>query len=212
LRKIDTLENKILRLTIIVFATLGLLLVTSQAQDKTGPKNQAPVIAVVPLTPATPDLAASFPPIQNPATKEQIREYLQLSGDLDSFRTSWIAALDKNRSIGAPYWPESFWAAMKQEMENTNLMPVFIVYIQHGVSRDLMQEVLDTYHKVGAAHFQGTPACFKLGDTLLPMSSDLDKLNVLMTTETLERVYQVYKPEIKAARAQYLKDHPDWKD
>lgn len=101
---------------------------------------------------------------------------------------------------------------MKQEMQNTDLMPVFVVYFQHGVSKDLMHEVLDTYQKVGAAHFKGTSACFKLGDALVPMSSDLDKLNLQMTTATLEKVYQAHKPEIKAARAQYLKDHPDWKD
>jgi hypothetical protein len=187
-------------------------LATSQAQDKSASKKEAPVTVVVPLTPAPPDLASSFLPLQNPATKEQIREYLQLSGDVDSFRTSWVSALDQNRSLGAPYWPESFWVAMKQEMENTDLTSVFIVYLQHGVSKDLMEEVLGTYHEVGTAHFKGTPACFKLGNALLPTSADFDKLKLQLTTETFEKVYQVYKPEIKAARAQYLKDHPDWKD
>jgi hypothetical protein len=194
-------------------AILGLLVVTGQAQDKASSQKQASTtVVVVPLTPGPPNLGATFPPVQNPATKDQIREYLKLSGDLDSFRDSWIAALDKNRSFGAPYWPESFWIAMKQEMQNTDLMPVFVVYFQHAVSKDVMQEVLETYQRVGAAHFQGTPACFKLGDALVPMSSDFDKLKLQMTDETLEKVYQAHKPEIKAARAQYLKDHPDWKD
>jgi len=45
-------------------------------------------------------------PLENAATEPQIREYLDLSGDADSFRERWVAAVDKNRSIGAPYWPE----------------------------------------------------------------------------------------------------------
>jgi len=146
------------------------------------------------------------------ATIGQIHEYLQLSGDLDSFRLRWIAAVDKNRSIGAPYWPESFWAALKEEMQKADLMPMFVILYQHGISTSLMQEVLDTYHMLGTANFRGSPACFKLGDAELAMTADMDRLKLVKTQEVLNKVYTAYKPPIKAARLRYQADHPDWVD
>ena len=61
------------------------------------------------------DASDSLPSLPDPATVGQIREFLRLSGDMDSLRLRWIAALDKNRAIGAPYWPESFWTAIKED-------------------------------------------------------------------------------------------------
>jgi hypothetical protein len=94
-----------------------------------------------------------------------------------------IAAVDGNRAKGAPYWPESFWTALKEEMKNTDLMPMFITFHQHGISTELMQEVIDSYHRLRAAHFQGSPECFKLGDAELSMSADMDKLKLAKTLE-----------------------------
>jgi hypothetical protein len=48
------------------------------AQDK-----QAVKITPVPAPPAN---TSSLSPLADPATKDQIREYLSLSGDMDSFR------------------------------------------------------------------------------------------------------------------------------
>ena len=154
----------------------------------------------------------SLPPLPDPATADQIREFLRLSGDMDSLRLRWIGALDKNRALGAPYWPESFWTAIKEEMRNTDLLPMYITLFQHDVSRDLMQEVLDTYHRLGVDHFQGSPACFKLGDPRLGLVADMDKLKLAKTQEVVNKVYAVYKPQIKAARLKYQADHPGWVD
>lgn len=154
------------------------------------------------------DAADSLPPLPDPATVDQIREYLRLSGDMDSLRVRWIAALDKNHALGAPYWPESFWTAIKEEMRNTDLLPMYITLFQHDVSRELMQEVLETYHRRGVDHFQGSPACFKLGDPKLGLAADMDKLKLAKTQEVVNKVYAVYKPQIKAARLKYQADHP----
>jgi hypothetical protein len=154
----------------------------------------------------------SLPPLSDPATVGEIREFLRLSGDMDSLRIRWIASLDKNRALGAPYWPESFWTAIKDEMRNTDLLPMYITLFQHDVSRDLMQEVLETYHRLGVDHFQGSPACFKLGDPKLGLAADMDKLKLAKTQEVVNKVYAVYKPQIKAARLKYQADHPGWVD
>jgi hypothetical protein len=188
---------------LIVFGSLTLIADSTQAQDERSPK-----IVSAPISSTSPAL----PPRENPATVEQIAEYLRLSGDMDTFRTSWIAAVDKNRSLGAPYWPESFWTALKAEMEKTDLVPMYVTFFQHGISKELMQEVLNTYHTMGKDHFRGSPACFKLGDALLAMTADFDSLKLAKTEEVSVKIYDIYKPEIKAARARYQAEHPDWKD
>jgi len=170
----------------------------------------APKIVRAPVTQQSADLRAQFPPMKDPATTEQIREYLRLSGDLDSFRVRWITALDGNRSLGAPYWPESFWTALKAEMQETDLTPMFIVFYQHGISRELMQQVIDAYNRLGAEHFRGSPECFKFGEAELALAPDMDKLKLAKTGEVFNKVYADHKAEIKAARLQYQVEHPGW--
>jgi hypothetical protein len=156
--------------------------------------------------------SASPPPLKDPATYDQICEYLRLSGDMESFRQSWIAAVDKNRSIGAPYWPESFWTAVKDEMRKTDLTPMFVTLYQHGVSKELMQEVLDALHRLGVDRFRESPEFFQLGEAWSKMAAEMDQLKRAKTQEVVTKVYAVYKTQIKAARAKYLAEHPDWKD
>ena len=177
------------------------------AQDK-----QAPIAAPAFAAQTSPDYMASFPPVKNSATADQIREYLRLSGESEKYRTRLINSVDKVRYIGAPYWPESFWTSIKEEMQKSDLTPMFIVLFQHGVSRDLMQEVLDSYHRLGADHFVGSPACIKLGEVESLMQADTEQIMLQETQAIIERVYKVYKPQIKAARAKYMVEHPDWKD
>jgi hypothetical protein len=160
----------------------------------------------------SPNYAAAFPPVQNPATADQIREYLRQSGDMEKYRTHLINSVDSIRSVGKPYWPESFWTSIKDEMRKDDMMPMFIVLFRHGISRELMQETLDAYHRLGADHFAGSPQWVKIEEAKRAMSPDTQKLMLIETQATIERVYQVYKPQIKAARAKYMAEHPDYKE
>jgi hypothetical protein len=143
--------------TLAIFAIAILLPGTGNAQG-----NQAPKFVSTVVPSALPDASESLPPLKDPATIEQIREYLRLSGDLDAYKARWIAAVDKNRSIGAPYWPESFWTSLKEEMQKTDLMPMYVVLYRHSIKRGLMQEVLDAYQRLGAERFRGSPECSTL--------------------------------------------------
>jgi hypothetical protein len=158
------------------------------------------------------DVTDSLPPLKDPATVDQIQEYLRLSGDMDAYRLRWIAAVDRNRSIGAPYWPESFWTDIKAEMKTTDLTPMFVAVYQHDVSKKLMQEVLDSYHARGLEHLQGSLARFRFALAQLGMRDDSNRVGLAKTLEVINKVYAVYKPQIKAARVQYMADHPDWVD
>ena len=193
--------------TCIAAISLMALFADARGQNVSSPKvEQAPASAIAKDSPE------SLPPLANPATIEQIDEYLKVSGEMESFRARWIAALDKNRPLGAPYWPESFWKAVEDEMQKTDLLPMYIELFQHGISKDLMGEVLDTYRTLGAEHFRGSPACVKLSEAELALSADMDKLKLAETQKVVQKVYAIYRPQIKAARARYLAEHPDWKD
>lgn len=183
------------------------LFADARGQVASSPKfEQAPAPAV------SEDSFESLPSLANPATIEQIHEYLKVSGDMDSFRARWLAAVDKNRSLGAPYWPESFWTAVKDEMQKTDLVPMYIALFQHGISKELMENVLDTYRTLGPEHFRGSPACVEFGNAELALSADMDRLKLAKTQKVVQKIYAIYRPQIKAARTRYLAEHPDWKD
>jgi hypothetical protein len=145
--------------------------------------------------------AASNPlePLKDAATVDQIHEYLKVSGELDSFKESWIAALKKNRIKGAPYWPDEFYAAIEDEMRKTDLEPMYVAFLQHAVSRDLMQEVLGICQRLGREHFLGSTACFKLGNATEKANPEFERLKLAKTQEVFTRVYTAFKPQIKAA-------------
>jgi hypothetical protein len=192
---------------LLISLTVATLPASSLAQGK-----QAPAAVPAAASQTSPDYAASFPPVKNPATADQIQEYLRLSGEAEKYRTRLINSVDKIRYIGKPYWPESFWMSIKEEMQKADLTPMFIVLFQHGVSRELMQEVLDSYHRLGADHFALSPAWFKLEEAKRAMSADTERLMQTETQALLEKVWQVYKPQIRAARAKYMAEHPDYRD
>jgi len=198
---------RVVRHPLLVLAFACCLHGVSLAQSQ-----RPPTPPPAPVSPAPPQASATLPPLKDPATVDQIREYLRLSGDLESYRARWIAAVDKNRSIGSPYWPESFWTDLKAEMGKTDLMPMFVTLYQHTVSRELMQDALDTYHRWGAVLFKISPAAIRLGAAHAAMSDDNDKLTLANTLEITRRVYALHKPEIKAARVRYLAEHPGFVD
>jgi hypothetical protein len=174
-----------------------------------GQQSKPPTIAKLSIEPAPSNPLA---PIDNHATEEQIRTYLQLSGELKDYRQHWIAAVDKNRSIGASYWPESFWTDLRAEMQKFDLVPTYITLYQHYLSQAKMQNVIDAYNSLGPAHFSGSPACVKWTETRLGMQADADKLTLSNTQQVVQGVYAKYKPQIAAARVKYKAEYPDWVD
>jgi hypothetical protein len=151
----------------------------------------------------------SFVPLRDPASAEQIEEYLRRSGDMDAFRLRWVVALEKNRAQGAPWWPESFWTAMKDEMEKTDLLPMYITLFQHDISREQMQKVLDSLRRRGADRFRASKEFAKLVDPNLGLETDMERLKRAKTQEVLNRVYAEFKPQLTAARLKYESEHPE---
>jgi hypothetical protein len=192
---------------LVVYA-LGFALFVPQA---------GPVIAQIAGRPVSSENAPSVPsvdlaPIEHPATPDQIREYLKLSGEMGAWRARWIEAVDKNRSIGEPYWPESFWTAIKDDLRTADLVPMYIIWYQHTVSKNLMGRVLDAYHRLGPIQFQNSAEARELHAAKLRTESDANRLSLAKTDDEIKKIYQLYKPKIKEERARYLAEHPGWTD
>lgn len=191
-------------------AILACCLITAsvvQAQDARAGSAPPPAASSIPG-----DTESQLAPLKDAATVEQIREYVHVTGALDAYRARWIEAVDRNRSIGAPYWPEEFWTSMKTEMQKADLMPMYVTVFQHFASRDAMQAALDAFHKLGPDHFADSPEFRKISEAEVSAGDDEKRITMEMTRKLIYRIYAEYKPQIKAARARYLAEHPDWKD
>jgi hypothetical protein len=156
--------------------------------------------------------AITLAPMKNAATVSQIRDYLRVSGDMEIYRKHWMEAVDAKRSDGKPYWPESFWTAIKSEIQKTDLTPSFVMILQHGVSKKLMKKVLKVCRSEGAEQCRTSPEYGEFYDAEEKMKADTDRVQQAMTNEIVQRVYEEHKPEINAALAKYMAEHPGWKD
>jgi hypothetical protein len=178
----------------------------------TAQQNQGTPVAPASPTPTESSLPVRLAPVNDPATPDQIEQYLRITGALDAYRQRWIASVDKNRDKGEPYWPESFWAAIKDEMAKADLMPMYVMLFQHIASRQSMQDALDAYQRLGAVRFRSSEAYEKIAQAEYSIKDDEDRLTLANTNALIQKVYAAYKPQIKAARARYLAEHPDRKD
>lgn len=176
---------------------------TSQAIDNPPVQNDASA--------ALADLLRSMTPVQNAATDDQIREYFQFSHVVEDYKAAWIAGADKYRAHSQPYLPDSFWADVKTEMQDTDLAPAFSVWFRHTVPSELMDKVLDAYLKLGK-RFPGSPMCIELGKAQSPMGDQWNRLTVLLTRQVIAKVYLADKTKIDEARKRYAAEHPGWRE
>jgi hypothetical protein len=151
-------------------------------------------------------------PPADAATVDQFREYLTLTGVGEEWRARWIAAVDMNRSKMPPYWPDSFWSDVKDEMRKTDLAPVIWSSYWKAFSKEMMQQVNDGIRTAGLQTFAASPLGGKFSAAWDSRSKEADEARLLLTQTTLQRVYDRHTSEIKEARAKYIAEHPGYKD
>ena len=169
------------------------------------------ISAQVSINQSSVSLGAVAPPA-HPVTLGQIREFLKLSRIDEPYRASWIAAMESKRSMGMPYWPKSFWDDLKKEMETTDLAPVITDLYRRYISAEMMESINKDLHRMTYRELPSTSEGAAMCRLQRNMKADNDAVTLALTQATFERVYDRHKVEIKAARAKYLKEHPDWKD
>jgi hypothetical protein len=157
------------------------------------------------------DYLRSLTPVKSPATDDQIREYFQFSHVIEDYKAAWISGVDKNRARSQPYLPDSYWADVKAEIQDTDLAPAFTVWFKHTVSSELMDKVLDAYLKLGK-NFPGSPMCIALGNAQTPEGPKWNQLTVVLARQVIAKVNMADKAKIDDARAKYAAEHPGWKE
>ena len=150
-------------------------------------------------------------PVKDAATDDQIREYFQFSHVIDDYKVAWMSGVDKNRARSAPYLPDSYFADIKTEIQDTDLAPAFTVWFKHTVSRELMDKVLDAYLKLGK-NFPGSPMCVEIGKVQAPMGDQWNQLTLLLARQAIAKVNAADKAKIDEARAKYAAEHPGWRE
>jgi hypothetical protein len=176
---------------------------TNYAKDKSAQQND-------PSAPLN-DFLRTLTPLKNAATDDQVREYLQMSHLVESYKTSWVESVEKSRARSQPYLPDSYWTDIKTEIQDTDIEPAFNVWFKHTVSSDLMERVLDAYMKLGK-NFPGSPMCTEIGKAQAPMSGQWNQLTVLLARQVITKVNAADKSKIDGARARYATEHPGWKE
>ena len=194
-------QTRIMRLVVFAIFTFGVSI--GYAKEKKAPQ-------VDPLAPVN-ELLHSMTPVKNAATDDQVREYLQFSHVVEDYKTAWMAGVDKNRARSQPYLPDSYWADIKTEIQDTDLARHFTVWFKHTVSSELMDKVLDAYLKLGK-NFPGSPMCTEIGKAQAPMGDQWNQLTVLLARQVMAKVNMADKAKIDDARAQYAADHPGWRE
>lgn len=119
----------------------------------------------------------------HPVTVEQVREYFALTKADEIYRAGWLAALEINRSKGAPYWPESFWIDLRHEMQTADLAPSLVGVYQKVISAEMMKTAITALRKQSVADFAATP--FGASFCKLQQSTEADgKSATLALTQT----------------------------
>ena len=190
-------------LRLVVCAVLVCVAGISYAKDK-GTQQNDPSAALN-------EFLHTLTPLKNAATDDQIREYLQMSHLVESYKTSWIGSVEKSRARSQPSLPDSYWTDIKTESQDTDIEPAFNVWFKHTVSSDLMDRVLDAYMKLGK-NFPGSPMCTEIGKAQAPMSDQWNQLTILLARQVITKVNTADKAKIDDARARYAAEHPGWKE
>jgi hypothetical protein len=194
-------QSRIVRL--IICAVLVYMAGAGYAKDKKAPPNDPSA--------ALNDLLQTMTPVKDAATDDQIREYFQFSHVIEDYKVAWIGGVDRNRARSAPYLPESYFAHIKTEIQDTDLSPAFSAWFKHTVSRDLMDKVLDAYVKLGK-NFPGSPMCTEIGKAQAPMGDQWNQLTLLLARQVVAKVNLADKAKIDDARAKYAAEHPGWRE
>jgi hypothetical protein len=155
-------------------------------------------------------LAAQTTPPVHPVTLAQVREFLSLTKEDESYRQRWLAALDNNRSKMPPYWPESFWSDARQEMQSADLAPMIAGVYQHFISAEMMDSVNAALRREGVLLFAFTPLGVRFYLLQRSTGDEENAARLELTLQILHRVDLRHRDEIDALRAKYIAEHPGY--
>ena len=149
---------------------------------------------------------------ENSISEAQVREFLRLSGLGEIYIQSWMEALEKNRSKGAPYWPESFWSDLHDAMLHADLTAMVLGLYKPYITGPMLQYVNDILKTKALVELAAMPVGAEFCKLQQRADERHDAATMKLTQETFMRVYEQDKNKIAAARAKYIAAHPGYKD
>lgn len=134
--------------------------------------------------------SASIAPPSDPATEDQIREYLSLI-HVDKLAHEMLAKqVDAMQTTSASYYPTAMWDDFRDEFAKIDVGAPYVKIYQKYLSREDMAAILAFYR---------SPSGKKLLDAQTPAIADAQKVLGAEGREIGERVVAKYKEQIEAA-------------
>jgi hypothetical protein len=151
-----------------------------------------------PQTPPAESASNAVAPPLHPATEDQIREYLAVTGVSKATHELVDTIAATMQSQAPPYLPPSFWADMRAEFAKLDVVSTYVPIYQRYISQADMQAVIDFYR---------SPA----GKNLLAVTPMLGRdAKAIMQEKGKEiglAVYSRHKDEIDSAKKLYDAQH-----
>jgi hypothetical protein len=144
--------------------------------------------------------AAAAPPAPaHPATQEQVREYLALTGIVTGSRRSMESNIEAMQARAMPYYPASFWEDMRSQLLKLDLVAIYTPVLQRYLSQENMAAMLTFYRSPAGKLFLSVQP---------EMSHDAEMALRSRGAEVAQGVYAKHKAEIDAAKKKYEAEHP----
>ena len=150
--------------------------------------------------PGSTSQAAGAPaPPAHPATEEQVREYLTLTGIVTGSRKSMESNVDSMQATAAPFIPADFWSDLKSSLQKMDLLAIYTPVLQRYLSQENMAAMLTFYRSpAGKVFLSVQPRIADEAETALRGKG----------SQVGQTVFARHKDEIEAAKKKYLADHP----
>ncbi|MGA8937943.1 MAG: DUF2059 domain-containing protein [Acidobacteriaceae bacterium] len=149
--------------------------------------------------PATSTSAVSqIAPPAHPATADQIREYMALTGASKTTHDLFNTSVTAMQATSAPWYPASFWTDLRSEFLKLDIVTLYAPYYQRYVSQADMQAAIDFYRSPAGKNLLAVQPLI-VRDAKVIMQKKGEDIGI--------EVYNRHKDEIEAAKKQYEAQH-----
>jgi hypothetical protein len=141
--------------------------------------------------------SSDFAAPKDPATEDQIREYLSLINTNKLAHEMMNKMADSMQATAAPYYPKSFWDDIRAEFAKFDLITPYVTVYQRYLSREDIQAAIDFYRSsAGKKLLIAQP--FAIRDVQVMVGQTAQQIG--------EKVYERHAAEIEEAKAKFEAD------
>lgn len=182
-----------MRIVRLLASTSVIFLAVASAAQQVPAKN-------LPLTSPsqTPTAVNETAPPAHPATEDQIREYMALTGVAKTTRDLFDSSVGAMQATSAPWYPADFWDDLRSEFFKLDVVSLYIPFYQRYISQADMQAMIVFYRSPAGKNLLAVDPLI-VRDAKVVLSERGKEIG--------EAVYNRHKDEIEAAKKQYEAQH-----